>query len=163
MAAPQTKRIITEITKLQNLATDNNPSSAKFLLDKSPVDTPGSNLILGRIFPRSQIYNQAAFQIEIKLPAEFPFKPPEVRFITPIYHPNVGDEGKICVEILNPSDGFKPTTTLVDIVKAVVDRIDNPSVDHALKPEIGQEYSSNRSAFDRKALEMVKKHGLPRQ
>jgi len=134
MAAPSNKRIINEVVKLQALATNNDPSVAKFLLDKSPVDDPSSNIILGRILPRSNVYNQAAFQIELKLPAEYPFKAPEVRFVTPIYHPNVDDKGKICVDILNASETFKPTTPLSDIVTAVANLIDNPNIDHALNP-----------------------------
>jgi ubiquitin-protein ligase len=137
------KRLITEITKLKALSTNADSSSVKFLLDKSPIDVPSGgsqtgannsaqNIILGRILPTSNIYNQAAFQIEIKLPAEFPFKPPEVRFVTPIYHPNVDEQGKICVDLLNTSERWKPTTPLVDVVKAVVDLIDNPKIDHAL-------------------------------
>jgi ubiquitin-protein ligase len=142
-SAGTNKRLITEITKLKALSTNNDSSSVKFLLDKSPVDdqsggsraSPGNSaqhIILGRILPTSNIYNQAAFQIEIKLPAEFPFKPPEVRFVTPIYHPNVDEAGKICVDLLNTSETWKPTTPLVDVVKAVVDLIDNPKIDHAL-------------------------------
>jgi ubiquitin-protein ligase len=134
MAAQTNMRILREITKLQALATNNDPPSVKFLLDKSPVDDETPKVILGRIFPKSNIYNQAAFQIEIKLPAEYPFKAPEVRFITKIYHPNVSDEGKICLAILGAVEGFKPTTSLTDVVKAVVDLIDNPNLDHALNP-----------------------------
>lgn len=136
------KRLLTEITKLKALST-NGDTPVKFLLDKSPIDEPSggsrpgggnsaSNVILGRILPTSNIYNQAAFRIEISLPAEFPFKPPEVRFVTPIYHPNVDDQGKICVDLLNTSESWKPTTPLVDVVKAIVDLIDNPKIDHAL-------------------------------
>ena len=129
MAAPaQNKRIISEVTKLKDMAS-NDP---KFILDKSPVDDPSSNVILGRILPKSNIYNQAAFQIELKLPAEFPFKAPEIRFVTPIYHPNVDDKGKICVDIINASESYKPTTPLSDIVKAVANLIDNPNIKHAL-------------------------------
>jgi ubiquitin-protein ligase len=184
------KRLITEITKLKALSTNTDSSLVKFLLDKSPVDeqsggsrvgggNSGQNIILGRILPTSNIYNQAAFQIEIKLPAEFPFKPPEVRFVTSIYHPNVDEQGKICVDLLNTSETWKPTTPLVDVVKAVVDLIDNPKIDHALNPgllnfvflhhlcwifitEIASEYTSNKSEFDRKALASVKKNGLSR-
>jgi ubiquitin-protein ligase len=184
------KRLITEITKLKALSTNADSSSVKFLLDKSPIDVPSGgsqtgannsaqNIILGRILPTSNIYNQAAFQIEIKLPAEFPFKPPEVRFVTPIYHPNVDEQGKICVDLLNTSETWKPTTPLVDVVKAVVDLIDNPKIDHALNAgklfylnffnfnfililEIASEYTSNKSEFDRKALASVKKNGLSR-
>jgi len=134
MAASTNMRILREINGLQALATNNDPSSVKYLLDKSPVDDGTSNVILGRILPKSNVYNQAAFQIEIKLPAEYPFKAPEVRFITPIYHPNVDDKGKICVDILNAAEGFKPTTPLTDVVKAVANLIDNPNIDHALNP-----------------------------
>lgn len=141
------KRLINEITKLKALSTNTDSSSVKFLLDTSPIDDPSngsrpgsnnstSNVILGRILPTSNIYNQAAYQIEIKLPAEFPFKPPEVRFVTHIYHPNVDDQGKICVDLLNASETWKPTTPLVDVVKAVVDLIDNPKIDHALNAGI---------------------------
>jgi len=143
----------------------------KFILEKSPTGdrqaaaasaSPAQNVIIGKILPNVDVYKQAAFQIEMKLPAEFPFKPPEVRFITPIYHPNVDEQGKICVDILNANEAWKPTTSLVDIVKAVVDLIDHPKIDHALNAEIASEYTSNKSEFDRKALAMVKKHGLPR-
>jgi ubiquitin-protein ligase len=137
------KRLITEVTKLKALSTNTDSSLVKFLLDKSPVDdqSGGSragagnstqNIILGRILPTSSNYNQAAYQIEIKLPAEFPFKPPEVRFVTPIYHPNVDEQGKICVDLLNSSETWKPTTPLTDVVKAVVELIDSPKIDHAL-------------------------------
>lgn len=130
MAAPnQNRRVISEVTKLKAMVTSND---TKFLLDKSPVDDPSSNIILGRILPKSKIYCEAAYQIEIKLPAEFPFKAPEVRFVTPIYHPNVDDKGKICVDIINAAESYKPTTPLSDIVTAVTNLIDNPNIEHAL-------------------------------
>jgi len=135
MATPQSnKRIIAEITKLQAMGTNNDPSAVKFLLDKSPLTDSSSNIILGRILPKSNIYNQAAYQIELKLPAEFPFKGPEVRFITPIYHPNVDDKGKICVDLINTAEGYKPTTPLTDIITAITNLIDHPNIDHALNP-----------------------------
>ncbi|CAF1452135.1 unnamed protein product [Rotaria sordida] len=161
MATQCPRRILTEITKLQSLATDYTPSSVQFLLDETPVDKPGSNKIVGRILPNSEIYNQAAFQIEMIFPTEYPFKPPDVHFITPIYHPNV-DDGKISIDMLYTGGSYSPRTSLIDIVKAVVHLIDKPDLNNALKPEIAAEYSQNRATFDQKALELVTKHGLPR-
>jgi hypothetical protein len=71
-------------------------------------------------------------------------------------------------------------TSLVDVVKAVTDRIDNPDIDYSFSvgsllffvslyylfslffSELGREYMENRAEFNRKALEFVKKHALPR-
>ncbi len=52
-------------------------------------------VILGRIFPASYIYNQGAYHIEMKLTNTFPFDPPEVRFLTPVYHPHDGKDGNV--------------------------------------------------------------------
>ena len=131
------KRLINEVTKLKALAHNCDSSGMRFLLERSPLDDPrpdSENILLGRILPTAEVYANYAFQIEIKLPAEYPFKSPEVRIVTPIYHPNVDDKGKICVDLLNSSETWKPTTPLVDVVKAVVDLIDNPKIDHALNP-----------------------------
>ncbi|CAF3867148.1 unnamed protein product [Rotaria sp. Silwood1] len=163
MTTPTARRILSEIEQLRNLAAEKDPSLVQFLLDETSTENPESCVILGRILPKSQIYNQAAFQIEIKLNKLYPFKAPEVRFITPIYHPNVDHDGKISIDILYEGGGFKPTTTLVDIVKAIVDLIDNPDLNRVLQTNTAAEYSQNRAEFDDKALKMVTKYGLPRK
>ena|ERR1700722_13842164 len=90
------KRAWTERTKLESLATDNKA----FIIDKTPFSdeeagaTPTELLYLVRILPRSEVFNQGAFQIQMKLPPTYPFDPPEVKFITRIYHPNVDKDGK---------------------------------------------------------------------
>ncbi|UJR11949.1 hypothetical protein I4U23_016127 [Adineta vaga] len=134
-----------------------------FRLDRVSLDDePGAIpiIILGRILSSPKIFNQAAFQIEIKLLSEYPFKAPEVRFVKKIYHPNVDSDGKICDQLLYEGEEHKPTTPLLYIIKRIAFLIDNPKLDHAVNHEIAVEYEFNRPEFNRKASELVKLYDL---
>lgn len=42
-------------------------------------------------------------------PIEYPFKGPKLRFLTPIYHPNVDKDGNLCVGVIK-AEAWKPST-----------------------------------------------------
>jgi ubiquitin-protein ligase len=97
------KNLYTDITRLKLLSKEN--AEVRFKLIESPFmgDEDGGDLankkreeyvIIGQIFPNSEIYRERSYKIEIKLTKSFPGDPPEVRFLTPIYHPNVDPDGK---------------------------------------------------------------------
>ncbi len=90
-----------QIDELKLLATKSDVT-VRFILDETPFNEEVPNdltelkerIIIGRIFPNSNIFKEGAFKIEIKLPSIYPLDPPKVRFVTPIYHPNVSKDGK---------------------------------------------------------------------
>lgn len=135
MANPSSsRRIVAEVTKLATLAEKPDGSGEKFVIDKSPVDGSTTDAIIGRIYPKSEPYNAYSYEVEIKFTQEYPFKPPEIRFLKPFYHPNVNEKGEICLALLNQGGTYRPTTTIVDIVKVILNIVDNPDVEHTLIP-----------------------------
>ena len=104
MAEPKlNKTLYTDITKLKLLNRDT--AEVKFQLIESPFTGDEDDeemgekkteeyVIIGRIFPNSEIYRERSYKIEIKLTKAYPGDPPEIRFLTPIYHPNVEENGK---------------------------------------------------------------------
>ena len=54
-------------------------------------------------------YNLKAFNLRINFPREYPLRPPTVTFTTPIYHPNVDPEGRVCLPITS-NQHWKPYT-----------------------------------------------------
>ena len=77
---------------------------AKFILDKNPFDDEEEEraaaerdeyIITGRVMPQTGIYKEMGFEIEMRLKSDYPNKPPEVRILTPVYHPNIEDDGKL--------------------------------------------------------------------
>ena len=37
-------------------------------------------------------------------PQDFPINPPEMKFVTPMWHPNIYDDGRVCISILHKAD-----------------------------------------------------------
>jgi ubiquitin-conjugating enzyme E2 G1 len=53
----------------------------------------------------SPYYGGGNFRALLKFPAEYPLMPPEMRFVGAIpWHPNVYQDGRVCVSILHPPE-----------------------------------------------------------
>ena len=50
--------------------------------------------------PEDTPYEGGVFELMLSLPARYPFEPPKLRFVTPIYHPNIDSTGRICLDLL---------------------------------------------------------------
>src|SRR5438874_1526641 len=96
------KQVYTEMSRLKLLGPNGN-SPGIFIVDETSLHEeqeaaaavdPTSSCITGRILPSSDIYKGGAYQLSMKFAEGYPFRPPEVRFITPIYHLNVDKDGE---------------------------------------------------------------------
>ena len=61
--------------------------------------------------PSDTPYSGGVFTIAFRIPSQYPLVPPEVRFATPFFHPNVHfKSGEICLDILKTA--WSPAWTL---------------------------------------------------
>jgi ubiquitin-conjugating enzyme E2 T len=52
------------------------------------------------IGPVESPYCNGVFRLDIHIPPRYPIEPPQIKFITPIYHPNIDTGGRICLDAL---------------------------------------------------------------
>jgi len=106
--------------------------------------------------PEGTPYHGGIFFLDIEFPIDYPFKPPHVKFITPILHPNVNSSGGICIDILK--DRWSPALTVSKLLLSLSSLMHEPNPDDPLVPELANLYKTNRAAYMAKVSAHTLKH-----
>uniref|UniRef100_A0A7S2U3X2 UBC core domain-containing protein n=1 Tax=Lotharella oceanica TaxID=641309 RepID=A0A7S2U3X2_9EUKA len=67
------------------------------------------------------------FRLNINFTEEYPNKPPEVRFTTKMFHPNIYEDGKICLDILQ--NQWSPMLNVTAILTSIQSLLTDPNPD----------------------------------
>ncbi|EFO25052.2 ubiquitin-conjugating enzyme family protein [Loa loa] len=112
------------------------------------------------VSPVEGIYKGGIFKFTIAVPPEYNNVPPVVKCLTRVWHPNITEEGSICLSLLrqNSLDGYgwMPTRRLIDVVLGLdslfTDLID---FDDALNAAAAQQWSTNKEAYIAKVRDYI--------
>jgi len=93
---------------------------------------------VGIFGPPGTLYQGGYFKATLKFPSNYPYAPPSMRFINSLYHPNVYDNGELCISILHPpvddphsgelpSERWNPTQNVRTILLSVISLLNEPN------------------------------------
>ena len=108
------------------------------------------------IGPTETPYEGGIFHLKIVFPTDYPFKAPSVSFTTLIYHPNINDNGSICLDILK--DQWSPVLTVSKLLLSICSLLNEPNPNDPLMPSIANLYKTNREQFNANAREHTLKY-----
>lgn len=97
------------------------------------------------IGPSDTPYEGGIFKLLISFTNEYPYRPPKVRFMTRIFHPNISPKGDICLDILR--DSWSPALTTSRILLSVCSLLGDPNPNDPLVPEIATIYKDNYELY----------------
>ncbi|XP_051741704.1 uncharacterized protein LOC127508105 isoform X1 [Ctenopharyngodon idella] len=140
------KRILEE---LKNLHCDPHPfctvlpSESDFtfwkILMRGPPDTP---------------YEDGVFELYCEFGPEYPVKPPLVRFVTPVYHCNVNNVGRICHNVFDRN--YSAHVTMREILDAIFGLLIAPEPEDPLDSILAEEFQSNKHKYEEEAKKSTK-------
>lgn len=84
---------------------------------------------------------------------EYPTKPPVVKFVSKMFHPNVYADGALCLDILN--NRWSPTYDVAAILTSIQSLLHDPNPDSPANGVAAQLYSENRREYTRRVREIV--------
>jgi ubiquitin-conjugating enzyme E2 T len=128
---------------------------------------PADNSSLSRLEaqiqgPDGTVYAKGIFKLEVEIPDRYPFEPPNVKFVTPVYHPNIDSGGRICHDILNmpPKGQWRPSLNIGAVLASIRVLLEEPNHDDGLMSDISAEYKHNRALFDDKARQSTERYAM---
>ena len=143
LKARELKRLEKELSDVKSLSKDSSISA----------ETVGDNLthwegvITG---PGGTPYEGGRFKLEIKVPADYPYTPPKIRFSTKIWHPNVSSvTGAICLDVLGKE--WSPALTIRTALLSILALLSSPEPEDPQDAEVAGMFKSNRPLFDQTA------------
>ncbi|GJQ14311.1 hypothetical protein GpartN1_g6924.t1 [Galdieria partita] len=113
--------------------------------------------------PEDSPYEGGRFLLSIQLPSRYPLEPPQVRFMTPVYHPNIDSSGRICFDALNlpPKGAWRPCLNISSLLVSIRLLLVEANPEDALMADIAEEYRKNYSLFMKKAKESTRQYLIP--
>jgi ubiquitin-conjugating enzyme E2 D/E len=106
--------------------------------------------------PDDSPYAGGVFFLDIEFPSDYPFKPPVVKFITPILHPNINASGGICLDILK--NNWSAALTASKLLLSISSLLNEPNPDDPLVHDLAHLYKSNRDEYMAKVRAFTFQH-----
>uniref|UniRef100_A0A6U1UEC3 E2 ubiquitin-conjugating enzyme n=1 Tax=Vannella robusta TaxID=1487602 RepID=A0A6U1UEC3_9EUKA len=122
------RRILNEVADL----TRNAPEGVKII----PVEDDLSEVHAIIAGPEQTPFENGSFRVKLKFGAEFPQAPPKGYFLTKIFHPNVSNNGEICVNTLKKD--WKEELGLRHVLVTIKCLLIHPNPESALNEEAGR-------------------------
>ena len=91
--------------------------------------------------PSDTIYEGGFFKALLEFPDDYPNSPPQMKFVTKMWHPNIYPDGRVCISILHPpgvdkfneqeraEERWRPSLGAEEILLSVISMLNDPNPD----------------------------------
>lgn len=145
MTSPARRRLLRDFRRLQS-----DPPQG---ITGSPTD---ENILLWQalIFgPEETPWEGGTFKLSMEFTEEYPNKAPNVRFLTKMFHPNIYNNGLICLDILQ--NQWSPIYDVSAILTSIQSLLCDPNPSSPANSEASRLYQENRREYVRRVREIV--------
>ena len=110
--------------------------------------------------PPDSLYTGGYFKAKMRFPHDYPNMPPEMRFISKMFHPNIYEDGKVCISILHPpgkdayneqereDEKWRPILGVDAVILSVMSMLQSPNIDSPANIEASVMYRDNRANYE---------------
>ncbi|KAI8804242.1 ubiquitin-conjugating enzyme/RWD-like protein [Cladochytrium replicatum] len=107
--------------------------------------------------PEATLFEEGFIKARLSFPVDYPLMPPKMKFLSSIWHPNVYDDGNVCISILHSPDDqygceaaaecWLPVHTVETIVVRVVSMLSRPHDESPVNLDAAKEWREDFPTF----------------
>ncbi|KAF2678978.1 hypothetical protein K458DRAFT_315465 [Lentithecium fluviatile CBS 122367] len=104
------------------------------------------------------LYYGGYFKAKLSFPKNYPYSPPDFKFIRPLYHPNIYPDGRLCISILHPpgddemsgelaQERWTPVQRVESVLISILSLLDDPEVSSPANVDAGVMLRNNPTQY----------------
>ena len=103
--------------------------------------------------PQDTLWDELTAKLHLEFCEEYPNKAPVVKFVTKMFHPNVYNDGSICLDILQ--NQWSPIYDVGAILTSIQSLLCDPNPNSPANSEAAALYNENRRAYNKRVAAVV--------
>lgn len=118
--------------------------------------------------PPDTLYEGGFFNAVLKFPKDYPQSPPDCRFTSEMWHPNVFPDGRVCISILHPpgddqygyeqaNERWSPVHSVESIVLSIISMLSSPNDESPANIDAAKQWREDKDGFKKRVARIVRK------
>ena len=103
--------------------------------------------------PEGTLWEGGIFKLDMIFDDEYPTKPPKIKFLTPIFHPNVYGDGSICMDILQ--NRWSPIFRIPAILQSIRSLLTDPNPASPANAEAAKMFREDLREYNKRVSQIV--------
>ncbi|CEO59681.1 Ubiquitin-conjugating enzyme [Penicillium cataractarum] len=114
-----------------------------------------------------KLYGGGFFRARLSFPPEYPHMPPKMKFESPLFHPNIYENGDVCISILHPpeedkfgyesaAERWSPVQTPETILLSVISMLSSPNDESPANVEAARLWREDPAEFKKRVRRCVR-------
>ena len=117
--------------------------------------------------PSDTIYEGGFFKALLEFPDDYPNSPPQMKFVTKMWHPNIYPDGRVCISILHPpgvdkfneqeraEERWRPSLGAEEILLSVISMLNDPNPDSPANIDAAVMFRNNPDEYKSRVRSLV--------